>query len=119
MKESDKNEQKKELEQVSFAEFVAPDYEEWKTQHEALENNPKRFIYSSKIPVMNELATEINSRNNHTSSVYIQHADGSRSSMSGSQFVALVDDELYLNRRKANVDNSAKLFNEIKELGKR
>ena len=32
MKESDKNEQKKELEQVSFAEFVAPDYEEWKTE---------------------------------------------------------------------------------------
>lgn len=95
------------------------DYKEWKTQNEALENNPKRFIYSSKIPVMNELATEINSRNNHTSSVYIQHADGSRSSMSGSQFVALADDELYLNRRKANVDNSAKLFNEIKELGKR
>ena len=95
------------------------DYEEWKTQKEALENNPKRFIYSSKIPVMNELATEINSRNNHTSSVYIQHADGSRSSMSGYQFLALLNDEFYLNERKDNVDNSAKLFNEIKELGKR
>ena len=68
---------------------------------------------------MDELETEVNSRNNHTSSVYIQHADGSRSSMSGYQFVALVDDEFYLNERKDNVDNSAKLFNEIKELGKR
>lgn len=74
---------------------------------------------SPKDLVMNELETDVNSRNNHTSSVYIQHADGSRSSMSGSQFLALADDELYLNRRKANVDNSAKLFNEIKELGKR
>lgn len=74
---------------------------------------------SAKGPVMNELETEVNSRNDDTSSVYIQHADGSRSSMSGSQFVALVDDEFYLNERKANVDNSAKLFNEIKELGKR
>ena len=68
---------------------------------------------------MNELETEVNSRNDDTSSVYTQHADGSRSSMSGCQFVALVDDEFYLNERKANVDNSAKLFNEIKELGKR
>lgn len=74
---------------------------------------------SAKGPVMDELETEVNSRNDDTSSVYIQHADGSRSSMSGSQFVALVDDEFYLNERKANVDNSAKLFNEIKELGKR
>ena len=74
---------------------------------------------SAKGPVMNELETEVNSRNDDTSSVYTQHADGSRSSMSGCQFVALVDDEFYLNERKANVDNSAKLFNEIKELGKR
>ena len=67
---------------------------------------------------MNELATELNS-NDDTFSVYIQHADGSRSSMSGYQFVALVKDELYLNERKANVDNFTELFNEIKELGKR
>lgn len=74
---------------------------------------------SAKGPVMDELETEVNSRNNHTSSVYIQHADGSRSSMSGYQFLALLNDEFYLNERKDNVDNSAKLFNEIKELGKR
>lgn len=74
---------------------------------------------SAKGPVMNELETEVNSRNDDTSSVYIQHADGSRSSMSSYQFVALVDDAFYLNERKANVDNSAKLFNEIKGLGKR
>ena len=74
---------------------------------------------SPKDLVMNELETEVNSRNNHTSSVYIQHSDGSRSSMSSYQFVALADDEFYLNERKANVDNYAKLFNEVKELGKR
>ena len=94
------------------------DYEEWNTQYELLQNNTKRFTYTSKDPVMNELATELNS-NDDTSSVYIQHADGSRSSMSGYQFVALVKDEFYLNERKANVDNYTKLFNEIKELGKR
>ena len=94
------------------------DYEEWNTQYELLQNNTKRFTYTSKDPVMNELATELNS-NEDTSSVYIQHADGSRSSMSGYQFVALVKDEFYLNERKANVDNYTKLFNEIKELGKR
>ena len=94
------------------------DYDEWNTQYELLQNNTKRFTYTSKDPVMNELATELNS-NDDTSSVYIQHADGSRSSMSGYQFVALVKDEFYLNERKANVDNYAKLFNEIKELGKR
>ena len=48
-----------------------------------------------------------------------EYADGSRSSMSGYQFAALANDKGYLNERKANVDNSAKLFNEIKELSKR